>query len=142
MSPVIRTAALVLIRDARLLLVKPDYLDVFFLPGGKLEHGEGPLDALEREVGEELAVRLRPATVEYACTIDAAAFIHADDTRVSMACFRGEVRGCPRPSGETRDLGWFTPASYARERHRAPAVTALFAYLESTSQLNSGEECG
>lgn len=56
------TAAGVLLRDAlgRLLLVDPTYKDGWDLPGGVIEPGETPTQAMEREVAEELGIRVRP----------------------------------------------------------------------------------
>jgi 8-oxo-dGTP diphosphatase len=54
-----RVAAGVLVRDARgaVLLVKPTYKKGWDLPGGYVEPGESPRDALVRELREELGVR-------------------------------------------------------------------------------------
>lgn len=57
-----RCAADALIRDEadRVLLVDPTYKDGWDLPGGMVEAGESPADAVVRELGEELALAVRP----------------------------------------------------------------------------------
>jgi 8-oxo-dGTP diphosphatase len=60
----VRVVAAILRRDNRLLLCHrhPErawYPDVWDLPGGHVEHGETPNEALARELREELAVELQ-----------------------------------------------------------------------------------
>jgi len=54
--------ALLLSADGRVALVRHTYLDGWYLPGGGVKKGEAILDALHRELAEEVAVR--DATVE------------------------------------------------------------------------------
>ena len=44
----------------RILLVKPNYRDHWSVPGGILEHGEAPHAGCQREVEEEIGVRIVP----------------------------------------------------------------------------------
>ncbi|MER6913887.1 NUDIX hydrolase [Streptomyces sp. NPDC000594] len=55
-----RVCADALIRDpeGRLLLVDPNYKAGWDLPGGMAEANESPLDALRRELGEELGLHI------------------------------------------------------------------------------------
>ena len=46
----------ILITQEGLLLVKCDGIDDYLLPGGKVENGESDLDALRRELMEELNI--------------------------------------------------------------------------------------
>jgi 8-oxo-dGTP diphosphatase len=58
------------VRAGKLLLVsKHAAPDVFYLPGGKPEHGETSEETLRREIAEELGARVvgsRPLTVVHA----------------------------------------------------------------------------
>jgi 8-oxo-dGTP pyrophosphatase MutT (NUDIX family) len=64
-----RTAAYALIRDpgGRVLLVRAsprsDLAGHWFLPGGGLQHGESPIDAVRREVREETGLRIQATAV-------------------------------------------------------------------------------
>lgn len=65
-APRVQVVAGVLRRNGRLLLFhrRPDrthYPDVWDLPGGHVEVGESTIDALVRELAEELGVRPYPA---------------------------------------------------------------------------------
>jgi len=53
-------AALFTSADGRVLLVKPNYLDHWSLPGGILEHGEPPHEGCLREVKEVLVLDITP----------------------------------------------------------------------------------
>ena len=51
----IRTAALAYVRERRLLQARSADKTAFYMAGGKLDPGETPLQALHREIHEELA---------------------------------------------------------------------------------------
>ncbi|QQE85149.1 NUDIX hydrolase [Pseudomonas putida] len=62
MPNVIRIAAALLIDPlGRTLLVRKRGTQAFMQPGGKIDAGETPLDALVRELHEELGLRIDPA---------------------------------------------------------------------------------
>ena len=80
----IHVVAAILIQDGRLLATQRGYgpwKDWWEFPGGKVEQGEEPREALRREMQEELAVDIEPgklvATVEY----------DYPDFQLSMLCF-------------------------------------------------------
>ncbi len=55
MKTVVRISGILIMHDG-IMLVKCDGIDDYLLPGGKLEPGESDLDALRRELMEELNV--------------------------------------------------------------------------------------
>ena len=84
----IHVVAAILIQDGRLLATQRGYgpwKDWWEFPGGKVEQGEEPREALRREMQEELAVDIEVgnlvATVEY----------DYPDFHLSMLCFRCRV---------------------------------------------------
>ncbi|MGZ4110122.1 MAG: NUDIX hydrolase [Actinomycetota bacterium] len=81
-------------------------------PGGKVDEGETPMDAMHREVLEESG-----CTVE----VDALVGIYVNRTRGGLLIFlfRGRhLDGVPTPSEETPEVGWF---SRDRARELVPA---------------------
>ena len=68
----VRVAAAIIVKDGRIFATQRgygDYKDWWEFPGGKLEEGETPEDALVREIREELRAEIRVGrlfdTVEY-----------------------------------------------------------------------------
>lgn len=61
--PIIKVAAALIVRDGRILIGQRRKADSHGLkwefPGGKLERGESPSDALARELEEELGIQAR-----------------------------------------------------------------------------------
>ncbi|OLT54587.1 hypothetical protein BJF88_08550 [Cellulosimicrobium sp. CUA-896] len=111
-----RTVGWVHVRDGRLLTVRSTGKDRFFMPGGKVEHGESDAEALVREIREELGVLLDPATVRPGFVAEAPG--HGLGGRlVRMHCMEAEPRpGSPEPapSAEIAELAWLTPADAGR----------------------------
>ncbi len=65
-SPVIRIAAAVIVdHEGRLLLVRKRGTHTFMQPGGKVEPGEASLEALVRELDEELGLAEGPERYDY-----------------------------------------------------------------------------
>jgi 8-oxo-dGTP diphosphatase len=123
------TAGLVLIRDGSLLLVQPAGKSVYYLPGGQIDGDETPVEALHRELREELDVGIVDGTLRFFHEVTAPAWGFDDQTLVTMHCYVGELDAPPRPSGEIVRLGWFSAAEYSRQLEQAPAVCKLFELL-------------
>lgn len=109
----------------QLLVVRTKGRDAFYLPGGKLEPGESPEQALIREIHEELRLRLHPPTLEHFATISAPA--HAQPgIQLRMQCFTGTAAGVPRVGGEIAEMAWVTKS---QSDLCAPAVQEVLQLL-------------
>ncbi|TRV78596.1 NUDIX domain-containing protein [Streptomyces sp. 130] len=109
----------------RLLVVRTKGRDAFYLPGGKLEPGESPEEALVREVREELGLKLQSSTLVHFGTVSAPA--HAQPgVQLSMRCFTGEADGVPQVGGEIAEMGW---VSKEQSDLCAPAVREVLRLL-------------
>jgi 8-oxo-dGTP diphosphatase len=108
-------AAAVLGSRGLLLVSKRAAPEVFYLPGGKPEPGEAPLDCLERELAEELGVGIEHA--EPFADVRAPAALEGVD--MWMTVFRTRLAGDPAPGAEIALLRWWP---HDRGLRLAPAV--------------------
>lgn len=95
-------------RGGRVLTVRKRGTSAFMLPGGKRNPGENDLDALSRELGEELGCDLISA--EHLGTYDAPA-ANEPDTRVYGAIYLADVAGGLSARAEIEELLWIEPKS-------------------------------
>lgn len=130
----IRTAALAYIRDRRLLQARSAGKDVFYMAGGKIDPGETPVQALHREVREELGVEV----IEYAelGVFECEAYGHAPGTALHMTCFTADLGGEPRPTSEIAELRYFTVGEYAAMSHVAPGSMLIFRHLHELNLID------
>jgi len=98
-------AAIVTDPDGRCLLVRKSGSSVFMQAGGKLEPGESALDALSRELNEELGIELDESSAEYLGVYRADA-AHEPNTIVSAAVFALDTSAEIRPQGEIEEVLW------------------------------------
>lgn len=96
---------LCLTRAGSVLLARSRNDSFFQIPGGKIEPGESDIEALVREVREELSVGLDRASVTYLATFEALAAGRAD-TLLELRLYGGRVSGSPEPSSEIAELHW------------------------------------
>ncbi|MFH0837566.1 MAG: NUDIX domain-containing protein [Candidatus Aenigmatarchaeota archaeon] len=100
--------ALLYIKNKKLLVAVEKGKNTFFMPGGKRENGESDIQALTRELKEELSVDLLPKSIKYYATFKAQAHGKPLGTEVKMTCYTGDFSGSPKPSGEIEKLLWIT----------------------------------
>jgi 8-oxo-dGTP diphosphatase len=97
-----------------LLVAKRAAPDVYYLPGGKPEADEAPLDCLRREVAEELGVGIESAEPFVEVRAPAA----LEGVEMWMSVFLARLAGVPAPAAEIASLRWWPESPV----HLAPAV--------------------
>jgi 8-oxo-dGTP pyrophosphatase MutT (NUDIX family) len=120
------------LEDGRILSSRSHGKDVYYLPGGKREAGEGDVDTLVREIEEELSVAIAADSTEHIGTFHAQAHGHPEGTIVRMTCYTANYQGTLRPSNEIEEIRWLTYA----DRHRVSPVDQLvFDHLHEVGSL-------
>jgi 8-oxo-dGTP diphosphatase len=111
---------LALIRNGHVLLVRRSGDPFLILPGGKPEAGESDVEALRREIEEELSCRLDESTLRHLGDYEDEL---VDDPRrmVTVRLYVGELCGTPRPSAEIGELVWH-PIGDLDEQSLAPSL--------------------
>jgi DNA polymerase-3 subunit epsilon len=103
---VLRIAAAIVVDEAgRNLLVRKRGSTQFMQAGGKLEEGEVAIEALARELAEELGFELDPGETEYLGFFRADA-AHESNTELHAEVFAITVAGELEAQGEIEELLW------------------------------------
>ncbi|WP_441957146.1 NUDIX hydrolase [Mycolicibacterium houstonense] len=101
-------AAVVLDERDRVLVVRKRGTSAFMQPGGKIEPGEQPLEALGREVREELGVGFDPAAASELGRHSAPA-ANEPGHIVDAWLYSVRLDGDPRPQAEIEEMQWIDP---------------------------------
>ena len=109
MNAVIRIVAAVVLDDRqRVLVVRKRGTTAFMQPGGKIEPGETPVQALHREIREELGADIVADSVRPLGHHDAAA-ANEPGYRVAADLFLVSLDRPPTPGAEIEEMAWVDP---------------------------------
>ncbi len=119
--PFVDKIAWIHLQGGRLLCARNHGRERFYLPGGKREPGESDLQALVREVREELAVAIDPGSAAPVGVFEAPADGRDDGLLVRMTCYTATHTGDITPSNEIAEIDWLT----LTDRGRVSAMNRL-----------------
>jgi len=109
MPNIIRIAAALLIDpQGRTLLVRKRGTEAFMQPGGKIDAGETPVQALVRELHEELGLRIDPAQAMHLGQFSAPA-ANEPGFEVQAELFRVDSAAAVVPAAEIEEVQWIDP---------------------------------
>jgi len=107
-EPILTVAAVIINQDGKVLLVRKHGSLVFIQPGGKRENNEDSLTTLDRELFEELGVRLDPTSVRRLGEFEDRA-VNEPGRRVRAEAFVVRVNGQVSPRAEIAEAIWVCP---------------------------------
>jgi 8-oxo-dGTP diphosphatase len=108
-TPVIRIVAAVVLDDRNhVLVVRKRGTTAFMQPGGKIEPGETPVQALRREIREELGAGVVEESIRSLGHHDAAA-ANEPGHRVAADLFLVSLDDRPQPGAEIVEMAWVDP---------------------------------
>jgi 8-oxo-dGTP pyrophosphatase MutT (NUDIX family) len=132
---VLPTAGLVVVRGNKLLLAYSKNKKAWYLPGGKIEYGESSLDTLQREIFEELTIKLNSERLKYYCHITAPAYGELPHIIMEQDCFLYELNEKIEPKNEIDEVKFFDSEMYQSEPAQVPGVLKVFDKLTKDKVL-------
>ena len=99
----IRVVAAIIEKDGKIFATQRgygDYKDWWEFPGGKIEPGEAPVDALVREIREELKAEIKVGDLFYIVEYDYPTF------HLSMQCFMADIKSGELVLNEHESAKW------------------------------------
>jgi 8-oxo-dGTP pyrophosphatase MutT (NUDIX family) len=130
------TAALIHIKDRKLLLAFSNNKQCFYLPGGKVDAGETSEEALCREIEEELNVALTKSDLQYHTHISAPAYGEPNGIIMEQDCFLTSKEITPKASAEIGQLNYFTLNDYNRQINQAPGAVLILKLLKDEGRID------
>ena len=107
-AEILVVAALALDEQGRVLLVRKRGTRAFMQPGGKPEHSESQLAALERELKEELGCSFERESAVFLGIFTAPA-ANEEDFVVKAALYKISLIGSIKAGGEIEEVRWLNP---------------------------------
>jgi 8-oxo-dGTP pyrophosphatase MutT (NUDIX family) len=130
------TAGLLIIKNRKLLLAYSKNKQCFYLPGGKIDDGESAMQALCREIEEELNVQLIESDLDYYTHITASAYGENNGVIMEQDCFLLNKRVEPKASAEIGELRFFALKEYLAEINTAPGAVMILEKLKGDNLVD------
>jgi len=125
--------AFIEIKDRKILITLNRGKDTWYIPGGKREGNESDLEALTREVKEELSVEIVTSTVKKYGVFEAQAHGKPEGTIVRMTCYTAKYNGELKPSAEIEKIDWF---NHCQKHLCSPVDNIIFDDLKQKNLID------
>ena len=130
------TSGLLVIKNRKLLLAYSKNKKCFYLPGGKIDRGETALQALCREIEEELNLALHENELSYYTHISAPAYGENNGVIMEQDCFLLNKTVEPVAAAEIDELRYFTMKEYLSETNKAPGAVMVLEKLKEDNLVD------
>lgn len=125
--------AFIEIKDKQILMTLSKGKDTYYIPGGKREGSETDMEALVREVKEELSVDINLDSTKLYGIFEAQAHGKPLGTIVRMTCYTASYSGTLQPSSEIQDIAYYT---YAQRDIVGPVDQIIFDDLHQKDLID------
>ncbi len=132
----IHCAALLLLKDRKLLLAYSKNKKCFYLPGGKIDKDETVVDGLCREIEEELNLSLLQPDLSYYTHITAPAYGENNGVIMEQDCFLLNKAVEPIASAEIGELKYFSLEEYLLQTNIAPGAVRVLEILKEDNLID------
>ncbi|MEX6185933.1 NUDIX domain-containing protein [Providencia hangzhouensis] len=105
---IIDKLGLITLSDHKIAMVRSHNKSLFYIPGGKREQGETDVQALCREIAEELKLDLVISSIRFYGEFIGPADGNQMGMQVRIRCYFADYRGDPHPAAEIAELDWFS----------------------------------
>ncbi|MBI2285823.1 NUDIX domain-containing protein [Candidatus Saccharibacteria bacterium] len=132
---IIHKVALAHFKDGKIMVVRDNKnVEVFILPGGKIEEGETDIECLKREVQEELSVDVKPGSEK---------FLHAfigpahgkEGVKLDIRLYQADFIGEPAPTQEIVEIDYFDSSTDERKISEI-GRTQILPWLKKHGYIN------
>jgi len=130
---IIEAVSWIHLKDKQILASRSEGKSRYYIPGGKRLPGEAEVQALRREIEEEMGVLLIPDSIALLGIFEAPADAQPPGTLVRLSCYTGRYEGALKPSSEIREIVWLT---YSDRDLVAPADQLVFDFLHQKGMLD------
>lgn len=125
--------AFIFIKDKKVLVTLSIGKGAWYIPGGKREGEESDIEALTREVKEELSVDLKPKTIKYYGTFVAQAYGKPIGVKVRMTCYAAGFSGTFKANSEIGKIDFFDSTT---KEPLSPVDYLIFADLKNKNFIS------
>jgi 8-oxo-dGTP diphosphatase len=132
----IETVAYICIKDRRLLLSRNKNKTAFYMPGGKRDGQEDDIQALARELKEELQINLDTKSTAFYGIFEAQAYGKTEGIWVKIHCYLGAHSNSIAPAMEIEEVRYFTCEEYLSMPDTAPAVRLIIKDLQLKGHIS------
>lgn len=108
--------------------------EVFFTLGGKIEEGETEIEALKREVKEEISCDIDEPSLKFLHEFEDIAH-GKDGLAVNIRMYEGKLIGTPKPASEIAEIGYFD--THSDKKHLSTiAQRTIFPWLRQHGYIS------
>lgn len=130
---VIDKLAWIEIQDKTILSTRSKGKDTYYIPGGKRELGETDIQALTREIKEELSVDLIEDSIQFLGVFAGQAHGHPEGVQVKMQCYTSHFTGILQPAAEIEEMVWLRFEDIEKV---SPVDKIIFQWLKERNLIN------